>query len=70
VTGSRTAASATPERDLDLVPGRYGVVANEEAEAAVAEVVRLDDNGVVLVRVREGSVEDNRPVLETLPNPH
>jgi len=49
-----------------LEPGRYVVVGNEEADAAVAEIVRFEDNGVVLVRVVPGSVEDNRALLETV----
>ncbi len=52
-----------------LEPGRYVVVGNEEADAAVAEIVRFEDNGVVLVRVLPGSVEDNRAFLETVPTP-
>ena len=32
---------------------------NEEADPAVAEVVSLEEHGVVLVRVLNGSVEDN-----------
>jgi hypothetical protein len=58
------------QREVDLVAGRYIVVGNEEADPAVAEVVRIQDNGVVLVRVLPGSVEDNRAVLDTLPSPH
>lgn len=54
--------------DVELAAGRYVIVGNEEAEAAVAEVVRIDDNGVVLVRVLPGSVDDNRSLFETLPN--
>jgi len=46
--------------DVELAPGRYVVVGNEEAGAAVAEVVRIEEKGVVLVRVLPGSVDDNR----------
>ncbi len=46
-----------------LVPGAYIVVGNEEADSAVAEVVRIDDDGVVLLRVLPGTVEDNRTLL-------
>ncbi len=42
-----------------LVPGSCLVVGNEEADSAVAEVVSLEEHGVVLVRVLNGSVEDN-----------
>ena len=62
------ARNARPE--VELEPGRYVVVGNEEADPAVADVVRIDDNGAVLVRVLPGSVEDNRALLETMPNPH
>ena len=54
---------------LKLAPGRYVVVGNEEAESAVAEVVRIGDDGVVLVRVLPGSVDDNRALLDVLPTP-
>ena len=40
---------------VTLTPGMYIVVGNDEAEPAVAEVVRLDDDGVVLVRVLPGN---------------
>lgn len=53
-----------------LESGRYVIVGNEEADAAVAEIVRFEDNGVVLVRVLPGSVQDNRAHLETVPTPH
>jgi hypothetical protein len=55
--------------ELELMSGRYVVVGNEEAESAVAEVVRVEDNGVVLVRVLPGSVDDNRSLLQTVPTP-
>lgn len=44
---------------VQLVPGSCLVVGNEEADSAVAEVVSLEEHGVVLVRVLNGSVEDN-----------
>ncbi len=52
-----------------MEPGRYVVVGNEEADAAVAEIVRFEDKGVVLVRVLPGSVEDNLMYLEIVPTP-
>jgi hypothetical protein len=55
---------------VELVPRPYIVVGNEEAHSAVAEVVQIQDDGVVLVRVLPGSVEDNCAVLDTLPSPH
>ncbi len=39
--------------------GRCLVVGNEEAESAVAEVVSVDDRGVVLVRVLPGRAADH-----------
>jgi hypothetical protein len=50
--------------DVELAPGRYVVVGNEEAGAAVAEVVRIEEKGVVLVRVLPGSVDDNRLLVK------
>lgn len=54
---------------LDLVRGRYVVVGNEEADAAVAEVVRVEEDGVVLVRVLPRSIEDTVH-SSILPTPH
>ena len=48
---------------VDLSPGRFVVVGNEDADPAVAEVVRLEDRGVVLVRVLPGSVDDHVHLL-------
>ena len=48
---------------VSLTAGAHVVVGNEEADSAVAEVVRIDDDGVVLVRVVPGTVEDNRTLL-------
>jgi hypothetical protein len=55
---------------LAVTPGRYVVVGNEEAESAVGEIVRVEDDGVVLVRVLPGSVDDNRTLLDSVPSPH
>jgi hypothetical protein len=44
---------------LTLSPGQHIVVGNDEADAAVGEVVRIEENGVVLVRVLPGTVDDN-----------
>ena len=68
-TGLRTATFAMRSR-LELAPGQYVVVGNEEAHSAVAEVVRIEDNGVALMRVLPGSVDDNRALLDVLPTPH
>jgi hypothetical protein len=54
--------------ELEL-PGQYVVVGTEEAVAAVAEVVRVDDGGVVRMRVLPGSADDNRSLLQTWPTP-
>ncbi len=54
---------------LTLTPGQHIVVGNDEADAAVAEVVRIEQNGVVLVRMLPGSVEDNRALLAALTPP-
>jgi hypothetical protein len=53
----------------EVISGQFLVVGNEDAEPAVGEVVRIEDNGVVLVRVLPGSVDDNRALLETVPSP-
>ena len=48
-----------------LTPGQCVVVGNEDADPAVAEVVSIDDRGVVLVRVLPGSVADHRERLSS-----
>ena len=67
-TASRTATCGTRRRDAGLAPGTCIVVGNEEADSAVAEIVRIDDDGVVLLRVLPGTVEDNRKLLRPLSN--
>ena len=47
------------ERPLDLHPGMHIIVGNEEADPAVAQVVAIEEDGVVLVRVLPGPVEDH-----------
>lgn len=48
-----------------LVAGERIVVGNEDADVAMAEVARIDDNGVVLVRVLPGPVDDQpAPTVE------
>lgn len=42
-----------------LVPGAYVLVGNEEADSAVAEVVSIGEDGVVLVRVLPGPADDH-----------
>ena len=43
--------------------GEYVVVGNEDADPAVAQIVSVDDDGVVLVAVLPGPVEDHRALL-------
>ena len=47
------------ETGLELVAGSFVIVGNAEADPAVAEVVAIDDDGVVLVRVLPGPVEQH-----------
>ena len=49
-----------------LTPGAHIIVGNEEADPAVAEVVRVDDDGVVLLRVVPGTVDHNRTLLHSV----
>lgn len=51
------------ERPLDLRAGMHLVVGNEEADPAVAEVVAVEPDGVVLVRVLPGPVDDHVALL-------
>lgn len=48
----------------ELKPGAFVVVGNEEAEPAVAEVVTIGPNGLVLVRVLPGPVQDHARLLK------
>jgi len=52
-------------RGVELSPGRFVIVGNEEADPAVAQVVRVEGRGVVLVRVLPGSVGDRLHLLST-----
>jgi hypothetical protein len=45
---------------VDVTVGTVLTVGNEDADPAVAEVVSIDDRGVMLVRVLPGSFESNR----------
>lgn len=47
------------ETDIELVPGDFVVVGNQEADSAVAEVVSIEPDGLVLVRVLAGPAEDH-----------
>lgn len=61
--GLTHASTKDVEGDVALTPGMFVVVGNEEADSAVAEVVSIDDRGIVLVRVLPGTVDDNRSHL-------
>jgi hypothetical protein len=52
------------ERPLDLRPGMFVIVGNEEADPAVAEVAVVEPNGLVLVRVLPGPVGDHLALVE------
>jgi hypothetical protein len=52
------------ERPLDLRHGTFLVVGNEEADPAVAEVVTVEPDGLVLVRVLPGAVTDHLELVE------
>lgn len=54
---------------VSVESGVHIVVGNDEAEPAVAEVVRIDDDGVVLVRVLPGTLDDHRHLLHPLSLP-
>lgn len=47
------------ESGVALAPGAYVLVGNEEADSAVAEVVSIGEDGVVLVRVLPGPADDH-----------
>lgn len=50
------------EPGVELRPGAYILVGNEEAELAVAEVVSIKEP-IVLVRVLPGPADDHRDLL-------
>jgi hypothetical protein len=47
------------ERPIDLRPGIFVIVGNEEADPAVAQVVAVESDGLVLVRVFPGPAGDH-----------
>lgn len=47
------------ETEMELVPGAFVVVGNQEADPAVAEVVSVEPDGFTLVRVLPGPAEDH-----------
>jgi hypothetical protein len=52
---------ATPGAIIEV--GRYVLVGSEDAELAVAEIVEIDRDGVVMVRVLPGPAADHRNLL-------
>ncbi len=44
---------------VDLQPGQHVVVGNEEADAAVAEVIEISADGTVLVSVLPGPADQH-----------
>jgi hypothetical protein len=67
--GAREPSGLTPtllryaSPDADIRVGGYVVVGAEDADLAVAEVVEIDDRGVVMVRVLPGPADDHRHLL-------
>ena len=61
--GLTHASAKDAEPNTILSPGTFIIVGNEDADPAVAEVVSLDDRGIILVRVAPGSLEENRHLL-------
>jgi hypothetical protein len=57
------------EAQIELVPGAFVVVGNEEADPAVAEVVSVEPDGLVLVRVLPGAAEEHLPPHRTPQSP-
>lgn len=52
------------EPGIELKPGAFIVVGNEEADYAAAEVVSIAPDGVVLVRVLPGPLDNHRKLLK------
>ena len=48
---------------VSIAVGQLTSVGNKEADPAVAEVVLIDERGIVLVRVLPGTFEHNRSRL-------
>ena len=64
-----TCASTRDARPgVDLHPGGYVVVGNEDADAAVAQVVSIGESGLVLLRVLPGQAEAHLALLEPRPS--
>jgi hypothetical protein len=52
---------ASPGVELEV--GGFVVVGNEKADPAVAEIISVDERGIVLVRVLPGSCDDHRHLV-------
>jgi len=50
---------------VDLHRGKHLVVGSDESETAVAEIVELRDDGVVMVRVLPGPASDHLDLVTT-----
>ncbi len=48
---------------IDIRVGSFVVVGAKDAEPAVAEVVEIDNRGVVIARVLPGPADDHRHLL-------
>lgn len=53
---------------VDIVAGAYIVVGDDDAEAAVAQVVSVEDDGVVLLRVLPGPAQAHLALLGPQPS--
>lgn len=47
----------------EIVVGQFVLVGSEDAESAVAEIVDIDERGVVMVRVLPGPADEHRHLL-------
>ena len=62
--GLTHASTRDARAGVDVRPGGYLVVGNEDADPAVAQVVSVDDAGVVLLRILPGPAEAHLTLLE------
>ncbi len=59
--------AADAEAGVDPAAGMFVVVGNEEADPSVAEVVAVEDDGVVLLRVLPGPVSEHLHLVGSKP---
>jgi len=52
---------------INVQPGSFLIVGNEDADPAVAEVVAVMERGTVLLRVLPGPVEQHLPLVTARP---